>query len=338
MKRRKFLDYAIKSAMLSGMGTMTLNNFVLAAAKNKATQTGLVMDDNFQHHLIDLNHPESPARYHAIKQIFTEQDLLSKLVKIEPLKDTDQNIDRLLELNHTKEHIQSIKDISIDNHNDASLATAGVLAAVDQVCSGQLKNAFCASRPPGHHARNTGKEEGFCYYNHVAIAARYAQQKYKLKKVLIVDWDYHHGDGTEHSFYSDPSVLYFSTHDYFAYPRTGHPSRKGAGEGEGLNINVHMECGSSDADFIQVFEEKLFPAADKFKPDLILISCGFDSRENDLLGCFDLTDQGYEQMTKIVMSLAGQHCQHKIVSVLEGGYYLRGIAEAAAIHVKTLMS
>ncbi len=328
MKRRQFLDYAVNAAILIGSG---INTVKIMANEIK---TGLVLEDDFKHHLIDPTHPESPGRYHAIKQVFTEQDLISQLIRIEPLRD----IDHLLELNHTKEHIQSIKNTSLDTHNNVSLATGGVLAAVDQVCLGKLKNAFCASRPPGHHARNTGREEGFCYYNHVAIAARYAQQKYKLKKVLIVDWDYHHGDGTEQSFYTDPDVLFFSTHDYFAYPGTGDPNKKGAGAGEGLNINVHLECGSGDAEFIQAFEQKLLPVADQFKPDLILISCGFDSRENDLLGCFNVTNDGYKQLTKMVTTIADKHCQSKLISVLEGGYNLRGIAEAAAAHVKVLMA
>ncbi|MFK8066675.1 MAG: histone deacetylase [Gammaproteobacteria bacterium] len=328
MKRRQFLDYATKATILIGSGA---NSIKMMADDIK---TGLVLDDDFRHHLIAPTHPESPGRYHAIKQVFTEQDIISQLTRIEPYRD----IDHLLELNHTKEHIQSIKNTNLENHINASLATGGVIAAVDQVCTGKIKNAFCASRPPGHHARNTGREEGFCYYNHVAIAARYAQQEYNLKKILIVDWDYHHGDGTEQSFYADPDVLFFSTHDYFAYPGTGDPNKKGAGAGLGLNINVHMECGSDDADFIKAFEKKLLPAADQFEPDLILISCGFDSRENDLLGCFNITNEGYKQLTKMVEGLADKHCKGKIISVLEGGYNLRGIAEAAAIHVKELMS
>ncbi len=328
MNRRKLLDYAFKSALIAGAG---LNPPKLLMAKD--LHTGLVLDDSFQHHQISLNHPESPARYRAIRQHFIEQDLLARLVEIKPL----ENVEDLLTLNHTEAHIKSIKKNDPESHINSMRATAGVLAAVDQVCSGTLTNAFCASRPPGHHAQNTGREEGFCYYNHVAIAARYAQQKYKLKKVLIVDWDYHHGNGTEESFYSDPDVLYFSTHDYYAYPGTGDPEKTGVDAGKGFNINVHMDCGSGDAKFLEVFKTKLAPAVESFKPDLILISCGFDSRVDDLLGCHKITDQGYMQMTTFVKKLADKHCEGRLVSVLEGGYYLSGIAKAAGLHVTALM-
>ena len=328
MKRRHFLDYSIKSALMIGTGLCPIN---IVAAKN--LQTGLVLNDSFKHHLISLGHPESPERYYAIKQYFIDQGLLSKTAQIKPL----DNVETLLRNNHTEAHIASIKQNDPVAHLNASRATAGVLAAVDQVCSGKLRNAFCASRPPGHHAQNTGREEGFCYYNHVAIAARYAQQKYKLKKILIVDWDYHHGNGTEESFYSDPEVLYFSTHDYYAYPGTGDPDRIGEGAGKGFNINVHLDCGSGDVEFLAAFQKKLLPAVDHFKPDLILISCGFDSRVDDLLGCHKITDQGYMEMTSMVKDLADKYCQGRLVSVLEGGYYLSGIARAAALHVEALM-
>ena len=328
MKRRQFLNYSIKSALVAGAGLYPVN---IVTAKD--LQTGLVLDDSFKRHQISPSHPESPERYHAIRQYFIEQGLLAKTVEIKPLED----VETLLKNNHTDAHIKSIKQNDPEAHINASRATAGVLAAVDQVCSGKLKNAFCASRPPGHHAQNTGREEGFCYYNHVAIAARYAQQKYKLKKILIVDWDYHHGNGTEESFYSDPEVFYFSTHDYYAYPGTGDPEKKGEGAGKGFNINVHMDCGAGDAEFLAVFQTKLLPAVERFKPDLILISCGFDSRVDDLLGCHKITDQGYMEMTSFVKVLADKHCQGRLVSVLEGGYYLSGIARSAALHVEALM-
>ncbi len=328
MKRRQFLNYSVKSAFIVGTGLYPAS--ILTA---RDIQTGLVLDDSFKHHQISLGHPESPERYHAIRQYFIEQDLLAKLVKIKPLED----VESLLKLNHTEAHITSIKQNNPEAHINASRATAGVLAAIDKVCSGKLENVFCASRPPGHHAQNTGREEGFCYYNHVAIAARYAQQKYKLKKILIVDWDYHHGNGTEESFYSDPDVLYFSTHDYYAYPGTGDPKKKGAGAGKGFNINVHLDCDSGDAEFLAVFQTKLLPAVERFKPELILISCGFDSRVDDLLGCHKITDQGYMRMTSVVKELADKHCEGRLVSVLEGGYYLQGIARSAALHIGALM-
>jgi len=329
MKRREFLDYSAKSVLVIGVILNPVKNIVMAGV----TQTGLVLDDSFKYHHISPDHPESPDRYYTIKQQFAEQELLSKMVKIKPLL----NVDTWLKLVHTDDHINSIKQANTETHKNVSLATGGVLAAVDQVCTGKLKNAFCATRPPGHHARNTGKEEGFCYYNHIAIAARYAQQKYHLKKILIVDWDYHHGNGTEETFYSDPDVLFFSTHDYYAYPGTGDPSKNGKDAGAGFNINVHLDCGAGDTEIIQAFETQLLPAADKFKPDLILVSCGFDSRVDDLLGCHKVTDEGFMQLTSMVMDLADRHCQGRLISVMEGGYNINGNAKAAAAHVAALM-
>ena len=328
MKRRQFLDYSIKSTLITGAGLCPVK--ILMA---KDIQTGLVLDDRFKDHQISPNHPESPERYYAIRQYFIDQGLLSKTVEIKPL----ENVESILKLNHTDAHIESIKQNDPEAHLNATRATASVLAAVDQVCSGKLKNAFCASRPPGHHAQNTSREEGFCYYNHVAIAARYAQQKYKLEKILIVDWDYHHGNGTEESFYSDSDVLYFSTHDYYAYPGTGDPEKKGEGAGKGFNINVHLDCSAGDTEIIQAFETQLLPAVEKFKPDLILLSCGFDSRVDDLLGCHKVTDEGFIRLTSIVMELADKHCQGRLVSILEGGYNISGNAKAAAAHVSALM-
>jgi acetoin utilization deacetylase AcuC-like enzyme len=261
-----------------------------------------------------------------------QSGLLQYLTRIQPKKDILQE----LALIHTAEHLHALES-NYKQSNDVALAVVGaILAATDEVCSGRLKNAFCATRPPGHHARNTGRVEGFCFYNGVAIAARYAQENYGFKKILIIDWDYHHGNGTESFFYSDPSVLYFSTHDYYAYPGTGNPVNTGEGAGKGLNINVHLDCHSTDKDIISAFKEKLLPAAHRFEPDLILISAGFDSRKGDLLGCFDISDAGYRQITTMVMQLAEQYCDGRIVSVLEGGYNLDGLASAVKVHVETL--
>lgn len=200
-----------------------------------------------------------------------------------------------------------------------------------------LNNVFCLTRPPGHHALNTGREEGFCYYNTIAIAARYAQKEYGFKKILIVDWDYHHGNATEAMFYDDPDVLYFSTHDQYAYPGTGDPAKRGSGKGLGYNINVHLPCGTDDKKIIDVYQNILLPAAEDFAPDMILISAGFDSREEDLLGCFDVTDEAYITMTNIVMQIANKYCDGRLVSTLEGGYNLQGITDAVTVHMKTLL-
>ena len=325
MNRRDFLKLLQASVFVFGPLKTTL-----AAASEKGT--GFVYDDLFLEFWLEQGHPESPDRLLSIMKLLQQSGLLRNLERIQLKND----ILAELALIHTAEHIQALK-AKRGKSNDVALAVVGgILAATDEVCSGKLRNAFCATRPPGHHARNTGKVEGFCFYNGVAIAARYAQENYGFKKILIVDWDYHHGDGTEAFFYSDPSVLYFSTHDYYAYPGTGNPANIGKGEGKGLNINVHLDCHSTDKDIISAFEEKLLPAAHYFKPDLILISAGFDSRQDDLLGCFDISDDGYRQITKMVMDLAEQYCEGRIVSVLEGGYNLDGLASAVKIHIETL--
>lgn len=321
MKRRQFL----------ALSAMAVIPPALTAKPQKTT--GLVLDERFALHQISPAHPESPARYRAINQLLRERKISAETTLIKP----KQDVEKWVRLVHSQSHIDAIKSKQLETHQLALLATGGVLAAVDAVCDGKVKNAFCASRPPGHHALNTGQEEGFCYYNHIAIAARYAQQYYQLKKILIIDWDYHHGNGTEWTFYSDPSVLYFSTHDVFAYPGTGFPERKGEGKGEGFNINVHLGCGANDDDIIAAFQQQLLPAADAFKPDLILISAGFDSRHDDLLGCHNITDDGFLTLTLIVKAIAEKHCHDRVVSLLEGGYNIQGNASAVFSHVKGLM-
>ena len=312
------------------MAALSKGGEVMAASR----RTGLVLDERFSLHQIHQSHPESPARYQAITEHVLEHDLVSAVSMIAAKKDSE----KWLRLVHSQQHIDSIKTKQAKTHQHAVLATAGILAAVDAVFSGKVDNAFCASRPPGHHARDTGKEEGFCYYNHIAIAARYAQKIYGVKKVLIVDWDFHHGNGTEWAFYSDPDVLYFSTHDMFSYPGTGSPSKKGEGAGKGFNINVHLECGATDDDIIQAFEQKLLSVVDDFSPELILISAGFDSRQDDLLGCHEISDQGFVTLTEMLKTLADKHCNGRIISVLEGGYNIQGNASAVTAHIKSLMT
>ncbi|MFB3100193.1 MAG: histone deacetylase [Gammaproteobacteria bacterium] len=331
MNRRTFLQQIQIVALGVGMAVIGPLRYGIAALKDQ--MTGFVYDDLYLQHRLEEGHPESPDRLRSIMKLMEQSGLLQHLAKIQPKKD----ILAELALIHTAEHVHALKT-KHEISNDVALAVVGgILAATDEVCSGRLRNAFCATRPPGHHARNTGRVEGFCFYNGVAVAARYAQERYDLKNILIVDWDYHHGNGTEAFFYSDSSVLYFSTHDYYAYPGTGNPAKIGEGAGKGLNINVHLDCRSTDEDIIRAFREKLLPATQRFKPDLILISAGFDSRQDDLLGCFDISDNGYKQITKIVMQLAEQYCDDRIVSVLEGGYTLDGLASAVKIHVETLI-
>jgi acetoin utilization deacetylase AcuC-like enzyme len=236
---------------------------------------------------------------------------------------------------HSPTHFDAISRIPTTG-NVAVLAVRCVLGAIRAVHDGVAANAFCAIRPPGHHAHNSGAEEGFCYFNNVAIAARYAQGLGHAK-ILIADWDYHHGNGTQDAFYEDPSVLFFSTHELHAYPGTGSPDFKGKGNKLGLNINVALPAGASDVDIVNAWERFLMPKAREFKPDFVLISAGFDSGKDDTLGSFAVSDEGFARLTGLAMEIADTYCNGRLVSVLEGGYNVKRLPEAVAAHIKTLL-
>lgn len=240
-----------------------------------------------------------------------------------------------IERHHAERHVAAIRQLPVTGEV-AAAAVGGALTAVDSVIDGKVRNAFCAIRPPGHHANNTGREEGFCFYSTAAITARYVQSL-GFEKVMIIDWDYHHGNATQNAFYDDPTVLFFSSHDWHAYPGTGDPSLQGEGDGTGLSINVHLDCGSTDKDMLTAWDQKLLPAAAKFEPDFIVISAGFDSRKEDTLGCFDVTDDAFTRMTRTTMDVASSYCGGRIVSLLEGGYNVDGLAKAVAAHVGALV-
>jgi acetoin utilization deacetylase AcuC-like enzyme len=214
-------------------------------------------------------------------------------------------------------------------------AVGGVLNAVDAVIAGQAANAFCAVRPPGHHARpNQGM--GFCIFNNIAIAARYAQHKHGLAKVMIADWDVHHGNGTQDTFYADGSVFFMSTHQSPWYPGTGPANETGEGKGKGCTLNFPFSAGSGREEILGVFRENLRRAADAFKPDLVMVSAGFDSRAGDPLGGFTLSDVDFTDLTKVMLEIAGTHAHGRLISVLEGGYSLTGLEAAVGAHVKAL--
>jgi acetoin utilization deacetylase AcuC-like enzyme len=311
--------------------------------------TGFVFDEVYRQHLVgDVGHPERPERLTAVLGGLERAGLLNALTRIPARPATDEE----LALAHDRSYIELVKrelanvqgvkelstgdtDVTRESLAAARAAAGGVMNAADAVEAGRVKNAFCAVRPPGHHAtRNRGM--GFCIFNNVAIAARYLQKVHHIGRILIVDFDYHHGNGTQDIFYDDDTVFYFSTHHYGAYPGTGSASETGAGKGLGTTLNVPLPPGAGDADILAAFEQKLVPAARRFRPDFILVSAGFDGMRRDLLGQFDITPDGYAAITRIIVRLADELCQGRVVSVLEGGYRLDGLADSVAAHVGVL--
>jgi acetoin utilization deacetylase AcuC-like enzyme len=272
----------------------------------------------------------------------------ARLTKIEPREAEDKWITQI----HTASYLAMLKAhaptngrISLDPDTSMSpgsltaayWAAGGVLAAVDAIMNKQVEHVFCAVRPPGHHAE-AGRAMGFCLFNNVAIAARYVQKKHGLTRVLIVDWDVHHGNGTQHSFEDDPSVLFFSTHQFPHYPGTGRESERGRGAGEGFTINVPMEAGEGDEEYCAVFQKSLVPAADGFKPEFVIVSAGFDAHKDDPLASMGLTEEGYAELTGIVAGIAKRHAGGRILSSLEGGYHLTSLAASVDRHIQALLA
>jgi acetoin utilization deacetylase AcuC-like enzyme len=311
--------------------------------------TALLIDPIYREHLIGLvgrEHPERPERFDAVVQGLEKAGLLDRLGRVEARAATEDE----LRLCHTPEYLRKARhdvqegcgflstgdtDITANSWDVAVHAVGGVLNAVDAVIAGSAQNAFCAVRPPGHHA-TPSRGMGFCIFNNVAIAARYAQRKHGVERVLIVDWDVHHGNGTQDIFYSDPTVFFFSTHQWPLYPGTGRANETGDGEAEGTTRNFPFPAGSGRKEILGAVQNTLVPLAKRFRPDLVLISAGFDSRAGDLLGRFTLLDDDFVDLTREVMGIADQYAGGRLVSMLEGGYQLQGLASASAAHVEAL--
>lgn len=291
-------------------------------------------------------HPECAARLEAIRERFDADGLTASCRKVPLRTATD---DEVL-LVHTRPYLETAKrdilrgddtlstgDTAVCRESlDVALQAAGsLLNCVDQVIGGDAANAFCATRPPGHHA-TADRGMGFCILNNAAIAARYAQQKHGLKRVAVIDWDVHHGNGTQDIFYEDGSVFYFSTHQSPWYPGTGKTAETGTGAGRGTTLNRPFAAGSGMEEIGQAFRRDFIPLMDDFRPELVIISAGFDSRLGDPLGSFKLTDADFASLSRVLMEIAEKHAKSRVVSVLEGGYSIQGLADAASAHVKTL--
>lgn len=311
------------------------------------TKTGFVYDDIYLEHKTTPNHPERPERLIEIVKRLKTEGLHSQLTELRP---TPAGLN-WIETVHSSDYIERAKrscdngagyldspdvPISGKSYEAAVMAAGGMLAAVDAVMEQKVANAFCAVRPPGHHALED-RAMGFCIFNNVAIGARYIQKKYGLSKALIVDWDVHHGNGTQATFYDDPTVLYFSVHQYPFYPGTGGRTEIGVGKGLNYTVNVPLPAGSGDSVYLEAFEKKLQPAALAFAPDFVLVSAGFDAHENDPLGQMTVTAEGFAKLTEIVKAIALKYCQGRLVSILEGGYHLGGLAASVESHIRVLM-
>ena len=292
-------------------------------------------------------HPENFGRLVAIENHLKDADINSQLQRHEPRPATLDEIG----LNHVTGYAESVQrkceegassldpDTSVcsQSYDAALLSTGAGLKAVDLVLDGTCDNVFCAVRPPGHHAEHD-RSMGFCLFNNVAIAADYAIEKKGLDRVFIFDWDVHHGNGTQHSFYTKSNVYYSSVHQYPFYPGTGAAEETGTGDGLGTTLNFPLRAFSRDEDYLTLVKDKLIPEMIRFKPDLIILSAGFDAHANDPLAQMEVSTECYGAMTKLIVTAADEICQGRLISMLEGGYDPNALADSVHAHLKNLIS
>lgn len=305
----------------------------------------LIYDPAFLKHDTGV-HPENSLRLEAIlRAIKQDPELSKKLVSVTPTPASEEDIARC----HDRELFREIRrlceqgahfidadtHISRDSFEVARLAAGAAIAGVDTVMKAEGGRAIGLVRPPGHHA-TISRAMGFCLFNNTAIGARYAQAKYGVERVLIVDWDVHHGNGTQEIFWTDPSVFYFSTHQYPYYPGTGAANERGAGKGEGFTLNIPLRAGTPARDHVRAFIDALHEIERKFPPDLVIISAGFDSKRGDPLGGLMLEDTDFSEMTKELLRIAEKHAAGRVVGLLEGGYNLSLLGGSVKSHVAAL--
>ena len=312
------------------------------------SKTGFVYHERFLEHETGPGHPERADRLRAIITHLKEASLWNQLQHLI----IDQASEEWPLKVHTAEHLKFVREacrqgrrildqgdthVGEKSYDVALLAVGGVLAGIDAVMNGFLQNVFCAVRPPGHHAESD-TAMGFCLFNNVAIAARYAQVAHGTERVAIIDWDVHHGNGTQEIFYGNKSVFYISTHQYPFYPGTGSRAERGTGNGEGYTLNIPMRAGSGPKEYLEAFTKEILPTLDGYRPNIILISAGFDAHRDDPLANINLEEETFATMTSMLTDAASKYCKNRIVSVLEGGYNLKALAKSVEAHLRKLLA
>ena len=300
-------------------------------------RTGIVKDDKYLKHCPGKDHPECPERLQVLYAMLEDPDMAGRFKEVSARSATQEELHRVHSPQYVREleATEGVDFTSLDSdteacglsHEAALLAAGGLCRAVGLVCSGELDNAFALIRPPGHHAEKSCAK-GFCLYNNIAIAAKFAQNHLGIKRVLIVDWDLHHGNGTQHCFEQDPTVLYFSVHRRHTFPGTGKFREAGKGDGKGYTVNLPLPAGCGDGEYLLLFERMLKPVALDFSPEIVLVSAGFDIHFADPLGSMALTPRGFAGLTRSVVEIAESCCQGRVVMTLEGGYNLEALRDS----------
>ena len=299
-------------------------------------------------HDAGAGHPERRARLESIVQHLKDRSLWDEVLHLRPQVaphrallrvHSPAHLDRVAALARVERPTYVSQDTaaSPSTYRAALLAAGAPLTAIDALLAGRADHAFCCMRPPGHHAE-VEQIMGFCFFNNAAVAAHYLRAECGCDKVAIIDWDVHHGNGTQHIFEADNSVFFCSIHQSPLYPGTGAADECGLGAGRGQTLNIPVPAGSTDADYLGHFADAIIPALDQFQPDFILLSAGFDAHRSDPLGQILLSAEGYGQLTELVLQLATRHCEGRLVSLLEGGYDLEATAASVAAHLSALLA
>jgi acetoin utilization deacetylase AcuC-like enzyme len=302
----------------------------------------------FDEHQTGWKHPESRRRLTAIRERLAQAGLKSLLLHLEPREATEAELARVHDPAYVRRLAEACAAGGLFNADPDTIGSPGtfraacfaagaVLTAVDAVMDGRVRNAFCAVRPPGHHAERD-HAMGFCFFNNVAIGARYAQDRHGLGRIAILDWDVHHGNGTQHAFEDDPSVFYVSLHQVPLYPGSGRHDERGRGPGAGFTLNLPLGVGSTLTDYRRAFEGEIRPALRAFRPEFVFVSAGFDAHRDDPLAGLALSAEDFGELTDEALAIARESAQGRLVSVLEGGYNLAALADSVEAHLRRLLT